>query len=109
MATTLLRPDQTFYPSPRLAAKAPVETLAYMVTFDPSRKKPDGLVTLDVDPGSKSFGKHVGRVEAPNVADEFHHLGCNECSSDLCPYAAHPHRERRSLHVPAVGMSRIYV
>src|SRR5712671_2579392 len=62
MATTLLRPDQTFYPSPRLAAKAPVETLAYMVTFDPTRKKPDGLVTLDVDPQSAGFGKQVGRV-----------------------------------------------
>ncbi|HVH63048.1 MAG TPA: hypothetical protein VNA65_05565 [Candidatus Dormibacteraeota bacterium] len=41
MATTLLRPDQTFHPSPRLAAEAPPETLAYLVTFDPTRKKPD--------------------------------------------------------------------
>src|SRR5439155_1584663 len=109
MATTLLRPDQTFYPSPRLAAKAPVETLAYMVTFDPSRKKPDGLVTLDVDPGSKSFGKQVGRVDAPNVGDEFHHFGWNVCSSALCPYAAHPHLERRYLLVPGLRSSRIYV
>ena len=44
MATTLLRPDQTFYPSPRLAGEAPVGTLAYMVTFDPTAKKPDALV-----------------------------------------------------------------
>src|SRR5439155_1395643 len=80
MATTLLRPDQTFYPSPRLAAKAPVETLAYMVTFDPTRKKPDGLVTLDVDPKSRGFGKEVGRAEVPNVGDEFHHCGGNVCS-----------------------------
>src|SRR2546421_6080795 len=109
MATTLLRPDQTFYPSPRLAAKAPVETLAYMVTFDPSRKKPDGLVTLDVDPGSKSFGKQVGRVDAPNVGDEFHHFGWNVCSSALCPYASHPHMERRYLLVPGLRSSRIYI
>src|SRR5437773_477447 len=107
MATTLLRPDQTFYPSPRLAAKAPVETLAYMVTFDPSRKKPDGLVTLDVDPGSKRFGKQVGRVDAPNVGDEFHHFGWNVCSSALCPYAAHPHLERRYLLVPGLRSSRL--
>ena len=33
MAT--LRPDPTFYPSPRMAMKAPPETLAYVVAFDP--------------------------------------------------------------------------
>src|SRR6266446_6571141 len=109
MATTLLRPDQTFYPSPRLAAKAPVETLAYMVTFDPTRKKPDGLVTLDVDPQSAGFGKQVGRAEVPNVGDEFHHFGWNVCSSALCPYAPHPHVERRYLLVPGLRSSRIYV
>ncbi len=109
MATTLLRPDQTLYPSPRLAAKAPVETLAYMVTFDPTRKKPDGLVTLDVDPKSAGFGKQVGRAEVPNVGDEFHHFGWNVCSSALCPYAAHPHLERRYLLVPGLRSSRIYI
>src|SRR5437660_8296721 len=109
MATTLLRPDQTFYPSPRLAAKAPVETLAYMVTFDPTRKKPDGLVTLDVDPKSAGFGKQVGRAEVPNVGDEFHHFGWNVCSSALCPYAAHPHLERRYLIVPGLRSSRIHI
>src|SRR2546430_4837876 len=88
MATTLLRPDQSFYPSPRLAAEAPVETLAYMVTVDPTRTEPDGLVTLDVDAKSKGLGKQIGRVEAPNVGDEFHHFGWNVCSSALCPYAA---------------------
>ncbi|HKC20011.1 MAG TPA: selenium-binding protein SBP56-related protein [Candidatus Dormibacteraeota bacterium] len=106
---TLLRPDQTFYPSPRLAAEAPVETIAYMVTFDPERKKPDGLVTLDVDRDSKTFGTQVGRVDAPNVGDEFHHFGWNVCSSALCPYAAHPHLERRYLLVPGLRSSRIYV
>ena|SRR6266699_148495 len=109
MATTLLRPDQTFYASPRLAAKAPVETLAYMVTFDPNRKKPDGLVTLDVDPKSPGFGTQVGRAEVPNVGDEFHHFGWNVCSSALCPYAAHPHLERRYLLVPGLRSSRIYI
>ena len=63
LATTLLRPDQTFYPSPRLAAEAPVETLAYLVTFDPTRTRPDALVTLDVDPKSKTYGKEkIGRA-----------------------------------------------
>ena len=109
MATTLLRPDQTFYPSPRLAAEAPVETLAYMVTFDPTAKSPDALVTLDVNPKSNGFGKEIGRVEAPNLGDEFHHFGWNACSSALCPYAPHPHIERRYLLVPGLRSSRIYV
>src|SRR6184192_2569341 len=109
MATTLLRPDQTFYPSPRLAAEAPVETLAYMVTFDPTRKTPDGLVTLDVDPKSKGFGMQIGRVDAPNVGDEFHHFGWNVCSSALCPWAPHPHLERRYLLVPGLRSSRLHI
>ena len=37
-------PDATFYPSPRLAAKASVETLAYMATFAPKRDVPDARV-----------------------------------------------------------------
>src|SRR5436305_6735867 len=80
-----------------------------MVTFDPTRKTPDGLVTLDVDPKSKSFGRQIGRVDAPNVGDEFHHFGWNVCSSALCPYASHPHMERRYLLVPGLRSSRIYI
>src|SRR5467141_3507352 len=107
MASTLLRPDQTFYPSPRLAARAPVETLAYMVTFDPTRKKPDGLVTLDVDPKSAGFGKQIGRAAAPNVGDEFHHFGWNVCSSAPSTSAAHPHLAPRYFLVPGLRLSRI--
>src|SRR5438046_10166974 len=80
-----------------------------MVTFDPTRKEPDGLVTLDVDPKSKGFGKQIGRVEAPNVGDEFHHFGWHVCSSALCPYAAHPHLERRSLLMPGLRSPRTYI
>src|SRR5947209_20433516 len=97
MATTLLRPDPTFYPSPRLAAKAPVETLAYMVTFDPTRKTPDGLVTVDVDPKSKSFGRQIGRVDAPTGGHELPHFGWNVGRSALCPSAAQPHVDRAHL------------
>src|SRR5712692_4114878 len=109
LATTLLRPDKTFYPSPRLASEAPVETLAYMVTFDPTGKSPDRLVTVDVDPKSPEFGKEVGHVELPNRGDELHHFGWNACSSALCPYAPHPHIERRYLLVPGLRSSRIYI
>jgi selenium-binding protein 1 len=34
-------PDPTFYPSPRLATQAPPEKLAYVASFDPTRKRPD--------------------------------------------------------------------
>ena len=42
-------PDPTFYPSPRLAMKAPQETLAYVASFDPTRQVPDALAVVDVD------------------------------------------------------------
>jgi len=102
-------PDPTFYPSPRLAAQAPAEKLAYVVTINPGRTGPDALVVVDLDPASRSRGKVVGRVEMPNVGDELHHFGWNACSSALCPYAPHPHIERRYLIVPGLQSSRIYV
>jgi methanethiol oxidase len=45
----------------------------------------------------------------PNLGDELHHFGWNACSSALCPYAPHPHIERRYLLVPGLRSSRIYV
>jgi selenium-binding protein 1 len=106
---TLLRPDPTFYPSPRLAGEAPVETLAYMVTFDPTAQTPDALLTIDVDPSSATYRQVVGRLDMPHTGDELHHFGWNACSSALCPYAPHPHIERRYLLVPGLRSSRIYV
>ncbi|HYZ02129.1 MAG TPA: selenium-binding protein SBP56-related protein [Candidatus Binatia bacterium] len=106
---TLLRPDPTFYPSPRLAAEAPNETLAYTVTFDRQATRPDALLTIDVDPNSPTYGAEVGKLEFPNLGDELHHFGWNACSSALCPYAPHPHIERRYLLVPGIRSSRIYV
>ena len=62
---TLLRPDPTFYPSPRLAGEAPAETLAYMVTLDPTAQTPDALLSAALaevssrsrgDPGERQAG-----------------------------------------------------
>ena len=36
-------------------------------------------------------------------------FGWNACSSALCPYAPHPHVERRYLIIPGLRSSRIYV
>ena len=102
-------PDPTFYPSPRDAIGAPREQLAYVATIDPARQRPDALDVIDVDPASSSYGRSVGRVEMPHAGDELHHFGWNACSATLCPYAPHPHVERRYLIVPGIRSSRIYI
>src|SRR5579864_2830597 len=106
----LFKADPTFYPSPKLAMQAPKETLAYVAALNANgAHKPDALVVVDVDPQSKSYAQIVGRVDMPNVGDELHHFGWNACSSALCPYAAHPHMERRYLVVPGLRSSRIHI
>jgi methanethiol oxidase len=54
------RPDPTFYPSPRMAAKAPPEKLAYVAAFDPDRTRPDAITVVDVDSASSSYSRIVG-------------------------------------------------
>jgi methanethiol oxidase len=103
------RPDQTFYPSPRMAMEAPPETLAYVSMMNPRRDGPDALGVVDVDPGSRSYGRLVGQLDMPGVGDELHHFGWNACSSCLCPYAPHPHMERRYLVVPGLRSSRLHI
>jgi selenium-binding protein 1 len=110
MAT--LTPDSTFYASPADAIKAPPETLAWMVTLNTGTngdKRPDTLAVVDLDPSSSSYGSVVNRLELPNLGDELHHFGWNACSSALCPWAPHPHVERRHLIIPGLRSSRMYV
>jgi selenium-binding protein 1 len=102
-------PDPTFYPSPRLAVKAPPEQLAYVAEFDPGRKRPDRLAVVDVDPQSATYAQVVGRTTLPGSGDELHHFGWNACSSCLCPNAPHPHVERRYLIAPGLRSSNIHV
>jgi methanethiol oxidase len=103
------KPDPSFYPSPRLAAQAPPETLAYVAAFDPDRSLPDAIEIIDVDPASPNYASIVGTVPMPTVGDELHHFGWTACSSCLCPNAPHPHTERRYLVVPGLRSSRIYI
>jgi selenium-binding protein 1 len=105
----LWRPDPSFYPSPRQAITAPPEKLAYLAAFDRSAQRPDAIAVLDVDADSDRYGQVVGWTDMPFVGDELHHFGWNACSSALCPYAPHPHVERRYLIVPGLRSSRIYV
>jgi selenium-binding protein 1 len=106
---SIWQPDPSFYPSPRMAMKAPAEKLAYVAAFDPDRQRPDAIVVVDVDPVSASYGKVVGQVDMPNAGDELHHFGWNACSSCLCPNAPHPHVERRYLVVPGLRSSRMHI
>ncbi|KWX04698.1 selenium-binding protein [Carbonactinospora thermoautotrophica] len=103
------KPDPTFYPSPRDAVSAPPEKLAYVAAFDRAGTRPDAIAVVDTDPESGDYGRVVGWTELPHLGDELHHFGWNACSSALCPYAPHPHVERRYLIVPGLRSSRIYV
>jgi selenium-binding protein 1 len=108
----LLKPDPTFHATPGEAAAAAPETLGYVVTLNTGTngdRAPDALAVVDLDPASSSYGTIVGRLDMPNVGDELHHFGWNACSSALCPWAAHPHVERRYLLVPGLRSSRIHV
>jgi selenium-binding protein 1 len=106
----LLTPDPTFYPSPTMATQSPPETHAYVALINPvNNGRPDAIGVVDVDPRSKSYGRLVGQTDMPHAADELHHFGWNACSSCLCPYAPHPHMERRYLVVPGINSSRIHI
>ena len=118
MATTVVPrsqtswlPDPTFYPSPRMAAEAPPETLAYvaLVHPDPAAGIADALGVIDCDPASSTFGQVTYRMDLPHAGDELHHYGWNACSASLCPYAPHPHIRRRYLVLPGLRSSRIYI
>jgi methanethiol oxidase len=106
----LLKPDPTFYPSPKMAMQSAPEKLAYVALINPQKSgAPDAIGVVDLDPASKSYGRQVGETSMPNVGDELHHFGWNACSSCLCPYAPHPHMERRYLIVPGINSSRIHI
>lgn len=106
---SVLKPDPTFYPSPRQAMLAAPERHAYVAYLNVGNGKPDGLAVVDLDPNSPTYSKVINNLELPNVGDELHHFGWNACSSALCPSSSHPHLERRYLIVPTLRSSRIYI
>src|ERR1700743_3412873 len=92
-----MRPDPTFYASPKLAMEAPQENFAYTLLLSPDFSKPDALAVIDVKPGSPTFSQIVHTVTMPHKGDEFHHFGWNACSSALSPLTGHAFLERRYL------------
>lgn len=106
----LWKPDPSFYPSPKMAMEAPSERYGYVVAFNYGRNnRPDVLCVVDLKPQSPTYSTVINTLELPYVGDEPHHFGWNACSSALCPYAPHPHLERRYLIVPGLRSSRIYI
>ncbi|MGD9897109.1 MAG: selenium-binding protein SBP56-related protein [Candidatus Methylacidiphilaceae bacterium] len=109
----LTAPDPTFYPSARLAMEGPREELGYVVALAADGASPkkvsDALAVVDLNPESPEYGTILNWMSVPTVGDEFHHFGWNACSSALCPYAPHPHLERRYLVIPGIRSSRIYI
>ena len=60
----LLKPDPTFYPSPKMALQSPPEKLAYLALINPLKEgRPDAIGVVDVDPDSKSYGRLVGQTD----------------------------------------------
>ena len=107
---SLWRPDPTFYPSPKMAMQAPPEKLAFVAMLSAENNgRSDALGVVDLEPGSSDYGQIVGQLDMPNPGDELHHFGWNACSACLCPYAPHPHVERRYLIVPGIHSSRIHI
>ena len=107
----LLKPDPSFYASPREAAQAPPETLAYVATLNVGTngdRAPDALSILDLDKGSDTFGQLVGRADMPNVGDELHHFGWNACCVRALPVGAAPARRAPVPARPGPAQSRAY-
>ncbi len=101
--------DPTFYRSPRDAAAARPEKLAYVAAFSRPASAPDAIAVVDVDPQSDGYSSVVGFTELTSLGDECHHFGWNACSSALCPGGGHDHGDRRYLIVPGIRSSRIHV
>jgi selenium-binding protein 1 len=49
-------PDQSFYPSPKMAMQAAPEKLAYVTMLNSDPRKPDALGVVDTDPASATYG-----------------------------------------------------
>ena len=103
-------PDPSFYPSPRMAMKAPPETLAYVAAFDPDRKTPDAIAVVDVDPEvqdllDRSSARRRCRTPATSCITSAGTPARPACARTRRT----PHVERRYLVVPGLRSSRIHI
>ena len=106
-------PDPTFYPSPRLAAKAPAETLAYVAAFAAATARParrgrcrSRLAELCDDRGRRRHAEcrrrapplrleRVQLLSLPERAASPHRAALPRCSGPaLVPHPHHRHQVR---------------
>ena len=101
----LLKPDPTFYPSPRLAAEAPPEKLAFVAALNPpGGKNNDAILVVDVDPESAQFGQEVGTLHLARVwgrtasfrLERMQFGALSVCAASACGTAL-PHRPGNSF------------
>ena len=107
----LMTPDPTFYPSPT-HGHASATGNARVCRADQSRGRMDAptrLASWTSIPIRRATAASSARPTCLTRGDELHHFGWNACSSCLCPYAPHPHMERRYLVVPGINSSRIHI
>src|SRR4029079_3151671 len=113
----LMTPDPTFYPSPAMAMESPRERFGYLALISPrtngqpdalgvgylacvrprSTGRPDAIGVVDLDRGSSTYGRLVGRTDMPEAGDELHHFGWEAGSSRLCSHEPPPHTGARYL------------
>ena len=70
-----------------------------------SKKHPDYLGTIDVDPESPTYSQVIHRLPMTYLNDEIHHTGYNACSS--CFHDST--KSRRFLVLPTLGTDRVYL
>jgi selenium-binding protein 1 len=94
------------YPSPAAAMQSERETLAYVpaIYSGTGRPLPDHLVTVDVDPKSRTYSRIIHRLAMPFHGDELHHYGWNVCSS--CH--GQPGKMRQYLVIPGLNSGNVH-
>ena len=61
---SMLHPDPTFYPSPKMAMQAPPERLAYVALLNDGKNgRHDAYGRHRLDPTSSEYGHIVGQVD----------------------------------------------
>ena len=69
-----LMPDPTFYPSPGMAMKAPLEHIAYVSLLNVGKNgKCDAMGVIDVDSHSRSYGEVFCQVDFLSNDNELQH------------------------------------
>ncbi|KAL9648290.1 hypothetical protein ABK040_001707 [Willaertia magna] len=84
------------------------EEIVYLTAINTNpHKHSDAIITVDVDPNSKTYSQVIHVLEMPYLNDELHHFGWNACSS--CYEKQNQSGDKRKyLFVPGVKSNRFY-